>query len=75
MEKSVQFKAHRKLRRARADSAVSILEKLDAVGMTPEQIAEALGVSQRSVYRWGHRESTPQPSHLTRMQELLSRKE
>jgi DNA-binding transcriptional regulator YiaG len=52
---------------------VTLLSKLDAAGMTPDAIAAALNVSPRSIFRWGHRESTPQPSHLERLRELSER--
>ncbi len=67
----VKFRASRKARRDRAAKAVEILAKLDSLGMSPERIASELGVSPRSIFRWGHRESTPQRSHMTRL-ELLA---
>lgn len=70
-QQTVQFRASKKARKTRAEKAVQLLTKLDTLGMSPESIAAELGVSPRSIFRWGHRESTPQPSHMTRLELLV----
>lgn len=64
-------RARRILAKRRAEDVVAIIGRLDRRGTTYEQMAAHLNVSVRSIHRWLHRESVPQPGHYERLGRML----
>ena len=49
-----------------------ILAELSASGVSWNDVAAKLGVSERSIRRWSQLQTSPQPSHVLRLKELVS---
>ena len=56
----------------RAVEVAQILEQLGTSGMSWNDVAAKLGVSERSIRRWSQLQTSPQPSHVLRLKELVS---
>ena len=58
----------------RAQEAASVIERLLAAGVTPDEIADAVRVSARTVYRWQKEGRAPHPLMLDWLRKLSLRK-
>lgn len=64
----------RRLFDARASEAAALIQKLVDSGMTPEEIAEASRVAERTVYRWWKEGRAPHPLLLDALRKLAIKK-
>ena len=55
------------------NEAVAIIASLISSGLTYQAIADALGVSARSVYRWARGQTAPLPVHHRELSRLSRR--
>jgi DNA invertase Pin-like site-specific DNA recombinase len=58
----------------RANEAAELIQRLVDAGMTPEQIAEASRVSERTAYRWWKEGRSPHPILLDALRKLAAKK-
>ena len=58
----------------RANEAAELVQQLIDKGMTPEQIAEATRVSERTTYRWWKEGASPHPILLDALRKLAAKK-
>lgn len=54
--------------------AAGIITGLMGTGMSPNSIAEQLGVSSRTIYRWRDEGVTPHPSFMDRLRSMQGEK-
>jgi len=59
------------IRKSPEVSGKALVQLLIATGMTHTAIAEFIGSSWRSVYRWERGEAAPLPAHMTMLKQLV----
>ena len=58
----------------RANEAASVIDRLLAAGLTADEIADAVQVSKRTIYRWQKEGRAPHPLMLDGLRKLSLRK-
>lgn len=64
----------RKVLTDRANEASAVIDRLVAAGLTTDEIADAVQVSKRTIYRWQKEGRAPHPLMLDGLRKLSLRK-